>query len=128
MKEIVFWGKVRTGKKRGRLLGFPTANVFLHKRIPEGIYLSYAILNGKEYPALTFIGSAKTFGEDAYQAEVYILNQEFNLYNKVLRVKLLKKIRDNQKFNSQEDLVAQMKKDRKVAEEYFTSQGDALRS
>ncbi|MEK7092585.1 MAG: riboflavin kinase [Patescibacteria group bacterium] len=120
MKHIIFWGKVNRGKQRGRLLGFPTANMRLHRRIPEGIYLSYAILNGKEYPALTFIGSAKTFGEDTYQAEVYILNQNFNLYNKVLRVKLLKKIRGNQKFNSKEDLVAQMKKDREVAQNYFS--------
>ena len=106
-----FKGKVRKGAKRGKLLGFPTANVALHQEIPEGIYASLVAVNGKQYFAATFIGSAKTFGEKDYKAESYILDFDQNLYGKWISVKLFKKIRGNKKFNNPEDLVIQMKKD-----------------
>jgi len=93
-----FWGKVRKNKGRGKSLGFPTANLRLSKPISEGIYLSNAKVDKKIYPALTFIGTAKTFGENKFQAEVYLLNIRKNLYGKWLSVALLKKIRENKKF------------------------------
>ncbi len=106
-----FKGKVRKGAKRGKLLGFPTANVALHQEIPEGIYASTVVFNGKQYTAATFIGAAKTFGDLDYKAESYILDFNQNLYGKWISVRLFKKIRENKKFNNPEELVAQMKKD-----------------
>lgn len=120
MKSLgVFWGKVVSGKKRGKSLGFPTANINLHKRIDEGIYISQAKNNNKIYPALTFIGVAKTFGNKDIKAETYLLSFKSNIYDKWLTVRLLKKIRDNKKFKSAKDLVVQMQKDKKLAEKYF---------
>ena len=79
MKSLyIFRGKVIAGQKRGKALGFPTANVRLHKKIPEGIYVSQTIINKKVFSSATFIGSAKTFGEKDYKAETYILDFDKN--------------------------------------------------
>lgn len=123
-----FWGKVRTHNKRGKTLGFPTANINLYKqslrskdlkKIPEGIYISKTKIQKKVYPSLTFIGAAKTFGEQRYHAETYILDFNKNIYGQWVSVNLFKKIRDNQKFKSANNLIKQMKKDEKAAREYF---------
>lgn len=117
--RISFWGKVRPGKKRGRIMNFPTANIKLHKKIPEGIYLSYAKINKKRYNSLTFIGASETFAELDYKAEVFILNFNENIYDRMISVLLLQKIRDNQKFNSMDELVKQMEDDKEKAEIFF---------
>lgn len=114
-----FWGKVRKHNQRGKKLGFPTANINLRKKIPEGIYVSKTKIQGKLFPSLTFIGSAKTFGEKRFHAETYILDFKRNIYGKWISVKLLKKIRDNKKFNSAKELIEQMKKDEQEAKKYF---------
>lgn len=114
-----FWGKVRRHNQRGRKLGFPTANVNLSKKIAEGIYISQTKVIGKIYPSLTFIGKAKTFNEEKFHAETYILDFNKDIYNSWITVKLLKKIRGNKKFNAAKELIAQMKKDEEVAREYF---------
>lgn len=107
----IFWGKVREGKKRGRNLGYPTANIRLSKQIPSGIYASIISIGNKTYHAATFIGDAKTFNESLYQAEVYILDFNSSIYNQWVSVRLLKKVRDNKKFNSIEALTKQIKED-----------------
>lgn len=114
-----FWGKVRTGQSRGKKLGFPTANVSLHQKIQEGIYLSFCNILGIDYPSITFIGRAETFQERKYQSETYILNFDKNIYNNWISVRLVKKIRVNKKFDSEKELIIQMKKDLARAKEYF---------
>ena len=115
----IIWGKVKKGAQRGKSLGFPTANINLHKNISEGIYISMAKVNGKTLQALTFMGKAKTFDEKKVLAETYFLKLSTNVYGKWISIKLLKKIRKNQKFKSEKELVVQMKKDKIAAEEYF---------
>lgn len=119
MKAYKFWGKVRTHNKRGRKLGFPTANINLTKNIPEGIYLSRTKIQDERYSSLTFVGQAKTFGEIRFHAETYILDFNQDIYGKWISVKLLKKIRGNIKFNSAEELIKQMEKDEEAARKYF---------
>lgn len=114
-----FWGKVRRHNQRGEKLGFPTANINLTKKIPEGIYISKTKLENKPYPSLTFIGTAKTFGEIKFHAETYILDFNQDIYDKWISVKLIKKIRDNKRFDSAEALIKQMKKDEQEARKYF---------
>lgn len=115
----IFWGKVKRGAQRGKSLGFPTANINLHRNIAEGIYISIAKVKGKTLPALTFIGGAKTFGEKKVLAETYFLKFSLDVYSKWISIKLLKKIRKNQKFKSARELVMQMRKDKTAAEKYF---------
>ncbi len=114
-----FWGKVRKANQRGKTLGFPTANINLNKKNPEGIYISQTKLAGKVYPSITFIGKAKTFNEIKFQSETYILDFDKNIYDNWITVKILKKIRENKKFNSAKDLISQMKNDEIVARDYF---------
>lgn len=114
-----FWGKVRKHNQRGKKLGFPTANINLRKKIPEGIYISKTKLGNYFYPSLTFIGAAKTFGESRFHAETYILNFKQDIYGKWISLKLIKRIRNNQKFDSAEQLIKQMRKDEKKAREYY---------
>ena len=115
-----FWGKIRKQNQRGKKLGFPTANINLHTNIPEGIYVSTTKVDKHKYQSVTFIGSAKTFNEKSFQAETYILDFNRILYGQWIKVELLKKIRDNQKFDSAAELINQMKKDEKEARKFFS--------
>ena len=110
-----FSGNVRTGHGRGKKLGFPTANMEPPAELKDGLYLGLA--NNK--PALIFVGAAKTFDDLDRNVEVYILDFKGNLYNHTMEIEILKKIRENIKFASQQKLVEQMKKDEQQAREYF---------
>lgn len=128
---FIIKGEVIKGNKRGKSLGFPTANVKLSQEIPEGIYISIVFMcfAGKQsvneivklegFKALTFIGAAKTFGEKEIKAETYILNFDQNLYGHKLEIRLLKKIRANQEFANERELIKQMKKDLEKTKKYF---------
>lgn len=116
---IVIEGKVIKGKNRGKKLGFPTANLLLKEKVEEGIYVSLTLVNNKKRPSLTFIGASITFGEKKIQAETYILDFDENLYGKAIEIQLLEKIRNNKKFDTKEELIEQMKKDKIIAEKYF---------
>lgn len=115
------WGKVKTGKSRGKSLGFPTANIALHKKIVEGVYLSKVRIDNNNFFALTFVGAAKTFGEKRKLVESYILNFNKDIYGKWITVRLFKKIRGNIKFKSEKELIEQIKKDLAVAEMFYPS-------
>jgi|SRR5581483_251691 len=120
MKHLfIYWGKVKEGKKRGKLLGFPTANISLSRKIPEGVYVSKLKAHGKNYAAVTFVGSAKTFGEKEYKSESYILDFNKNIYGEWVTIELFKKIRGNKKFSSEKLLITQMKEDIVNAEKVF---------
>jgi len=113
-------GKVIKGKSRGKDLGFPTANIAVHKKIEEGIYLAKVCVDSVWHSSLTFIGKAVTFHEKKLQAESYLLGFSGNLYGKYITVQLLKKIRDNKKFDNVEELKKQMQEDLVVARKFFT--------
>jgi riboflavin kinase / FMN adenylyltransferase len=123
-----FKGIVLRGKGRGKDLGFPTANVEGPEEIEDGLYVGYASITPPSVPphqgegrkpALIFVGAAETFGETKRNAEVYILDFSEDLYGQKIDVEILKKIRENKKFDSKEELIAQMNEDVKVARNYF---------
>lgn len=114
-----FWGKVKLGQSRGKKLGFPTANLTLRKNLPFGIYISQTKINRVMYPSMTFIGKVLTFNETNYLAETNILDFDKNIYGQWISVRILKKIRNNKKFKSAKNLVAQMEKDKIYTKEYF---------
>lgn len=117
---FMYRGKVKKGASRGRVLGFPTANIPLHKKIPEGIYASEVIVAGKKHHAATFVGKAETFSEKEYKSESFLLDFSGDLYDQWITVCLLKKLRDNKKFNSSEELIEQMGKDILATREFFS--------
>lgn len=112
-------GKVIRGRSAGRKLGFPTANIRLHRDISHGIYISKTVFENKTFPSVTFVGNASTFGAVDVFVETFILDFDRDIYNRWISVWLLKKIRDNQKYDSISDLVSQMNEDVKKAKEYF---------
>ena len=113
-------GTVQYGDRRGKELGFPTANIRLHKKIPEGIYAGTVLINGKVYQSAVFVGSAKTFQKTHVRVECYIFDFDKTIYGKWITVRLYKKIRDNQMFNSAEELVVQMNKDIEEIKAFFS--------
>ena len=117
--DDLIWGKVKTGSKRGKALGFPTLNISLHKEVSEGVYLSRVKIDGRVFPALTFVGAAKTFGAKTKKVESFILDFNTTVYGKWITVRLLKKIRGNIKFGSAKELTVQMEKDLSVANMFF---------
>ena len=110
------WGKVRKGKSRGRLLGFPTANINLKKDIPDGIYVSRVKFNKKFYKAATFVGNSKTYNENDKKVEAFILNFNKDIYGRWISITLFKKIRNNKKFKTEKDLISQIKNDLSIIE------------
>jgi riboflavin kinase/FMN adenylyltransferase len=112
-------GIVVEGNKRGRLLGYPTANVHIKESIPEGVYASSVILSGKEHIAATFIGTSKTFDDPEYKLESYILDFDEDIYGEQIVVEIFKHVRGNIKFDSKETLIQQMQNDVEDIRSFF---------
>ncbi|MBN1367012.1 MAG: bifunctional riboflavin kinase/FAD synthetase [Dehalococcoidales bacterium] len=122
-----FTGKVVQGEKRGRKLGFPTANLDVHPRQalpPFGIYATLAHIGGKTYQSVTNIGIRPTFTEGRRTIEVFIMDFEKDIYGKELRVDFITKLRDEKKFSSVDELVKQMTEDVKQSKNILNSLGN----
>lgn len=114
-------GKVIKGKQRGRILGFPTINIYVQNDIPSGVYISKTKINEKTYPSVTFIGNPETYNEVSYKSETYLLNFSQNVYDQTVTIHTLSKIRDSVKFSSQQELIQQIQKDILITQEFFRS-------
>lgn len=105
-------GTVVRGKSRGRRLGFPTANIHSMNDIaPSGVFISEVGIGSKIFQSVTHVGSKPTFDEKDVMIESYIIDYHNSLYKKKLRVLFLKKIREEMKFDTPENLSIQIKKD-----------------
>lgn len=114
-------GVVKQGHKRGKKFGFPTINILPDKEVPEGIYISQITIAGEKYNALTFIGAAKTFNETEVLAETFVFDFDQDIYGQTVSISLLKKLRDNQKFESEDTLIKQMEQDKQEAIAFFST-------
>jgi riboflavin kinase/FMN adenylyltransferase len=108
-------GVVVHGAKRGRELGFPTANLSpeLEGLIPaDGVYAGWLQADGAKYPAAISVGNNPTFeGVPHRQVEAYVIDRELDLYGRVVTVSFLEHIRGMVAFNGIDALVAQMRDD-----------------
>ncbi len=107
-------GVVEHGDKRGRGLGFPTANVQLgdYQRPRYGIYAVHVRLDdGRELPGVASLGIRPTFAPPRELLETYIFDFDEDLYGRTIEVALLQYLREEMKFDGVEPLVAQMRKD-----------------
>ena len=108
-------GKIVSGKKRGRLLGFPTANIKPSKEllIPcKGIFATIAVIKNTNFLSGTSIGYNPTFEkEKKVSIETFIIDFNEDLYNQKISLSFISKIREEKKFESTEDLIKQMHSD-----------------
>ena len=122
-------GPVVAGDRRGRTLGFPTANIAigLDRALPEyGVYVTRAFVGETAYESCTSIGIRPTFDvEPRPTVETFILDFDEDVYGQEMRIDLLERLRGELKFESVDDLVAQMHRDIEDTRAYFRSEGRA---
>ncbi|MBN2364815.1 MAG: bifunctional riboflavin kinase/FAD synthetase [Calditrichaeota bacterium] len=111
-------GHVVKGNNRGKILGFPTANIqpaYTSKLIPaRGVYAVDVLLDGKRYAGMMNIGNRPTFNFDPLTLEVHIFNFSGLIYDSNLRIEFKQFIRKERKFSEPEDLKQQMIKDKEI--------------
>ena len=109
-------GVVVAGNRLGRTIGFPTANMKLYeplKLVPgRGVYVVEAEVLGKKYRGMTNIGLRPTVGGSFTTIETHILDFDEDIYGLPLRITFLRRLRDEIRFPSLEELKAQLEKDR----------------
>ena len=120
--EFTVIDRVIHGDQRGRTLGFPTANLAIPDErvmLPNGVYAARVIYEGKHYDGLANIGNNPTFEGCNRRLEVNIQDFSQDIYDKVLEVRFLARLRDEVKFDGVEQLVRQMRKDKEKARSYW---------
>jgi|EndMetStandDraft_5_1072996.scaffolds.fasta_scaffold02667_2 riboflavin kinase/FMN adenylyltransferase len=118
-------GRVIYGDQRGRLLGFPTANVGLHRKvIPlQGVFVVNVYgLAATALPGVANCGKRPTISGLKNLLEVHLFDFDQNIYGQFIEIEFLKKIRDEKKFDSLEALKQQIAKDVIAAKNYFVDQ------
>ncbi|MBI3060132.1 MAG: bifunctional riboflavin kinase/FAD synthetase, partial [Deltaproteobacteria bacterium] len=106
-------GRVIPGYQRGRQLGFPTANIVTRTGMlpSNGIYATFLEVDRRLWSSVTNIGVNPTFGGGPRTIESYIFDFSGDLYGRSVKLFFVKRIREEKKFPTPEDLVGQMKKD-----------------
>jgi len=107
-------GKVVLGDRRGRDLGFPTANLEIDSEViipGDGIYATWAIIDGVRHPSATSIGVRPTFGPGERLVEAYVMDFDADLYGKHICVEFVRKLRDQEHFSTVDALVDQINRD-----------------
>ena len=115
-------GTVVAGKRRGRELGFPTANLQTENELlpPNGVYATTTTIDGVVHASLTNVGVRPTFGDTVKPIiEAYVLGFNGDLYGRPLRLGFVQRLRDERKFEDVDALRAQMEADRRRAERLF---------
>jgi riboflavin kinase/FMN adenylyltransferase len=116
-------GRVVEGRRRGRAIGFPTANLHTTNELipPHGVYATTLTVDGIIHAALTNIGSNPTFGDsDRTTIETYVLRFDGDLYGRDVRLGFVQRLRDERRFDDVDGLKAQIEADRRRAERLFT--------
>lgn len=115
-------GRIQSGRKIGRKLGYPTINV----RLPQGrllprygVYAAYADIDGRTWPAMVNLGIKPTVGEDDLTLEAYLLDCDEDLYGHRANIRFFQFMRDEMWFASFEELTAQIARDEVATRRIF---------
>lgn len=116
-------GPVVGGAKRGTGLGFPTANVAMPKgtALGHGIYAVRVKLDGALLTGAAYLGTRPTFDDGMPVLEVFLFDFDGDIYGHEIEVIFIDKVRDDRKFASAEELVAQMEADCAKAREILAA-------
>ncbi len=117
-------GRVVPGRRRGRRLGFPTANLETPNEIlPEGVFITETEHGGNALPSLTSIGTNPTFGPHPLSVETLLLDFHGSLYGSEITVRFLSKLRPTRKFTGEVALAARIREDVAAARVWFARRG-----
>jgi riboflavin kinase/FMN adenylyltransferase len=121
--NFMLTGKVVKGKGLGKTINYPTANIKInedYKLIPKnGVYIVKSTINGKDVYGMMNIGFNPTVNGQHKTIEVHFLNFKNDLYESALKVELLKRIRNEIKFNTLSDLKSQIQLDQKFTQDFI---------
>lgn len=107
-------GIVVHGKKLGRKIGYPTANINVDsdKAVPaKGVYETEVDVDGNIFIGATNVGNNPTVNDKTLRVESYLVGFEGDLYGKTIKIRFIRRLRDEIKFDSVDKLVEQMSKD-----------------
>lgn len=113
-RPYIMRGPVVRGDGRGKTIGVPTANIAYAPEVvvPKvGVYAGRVTVGGSPYPAVTNIGIRPTFDGDEVTVEAHLIDWEGDLYDCVIDVEITRRLRNEQKFASVDELVAQIHRD-----------------
>jgi riboflavin kinase/FMN adenylyltransferase len=121
-------GDVVAGEGRGRLLGYPTANISTPNEIvPPGVFATAIEIGGRGYPSVTNAGTRPTFGTgSAATIEAHVLGLRRSLYGESVRLRFLKKIRGERRFADSSGLKARIRTDAEAARRFFAGRPDVV--
>lgn len=115
-------GRVRRGAQRGRLLGFPTANIAVPSDcVLEGIFVVTATHEGRTHPAVAHLGPKPTLGDDNAWLEVHVLDGTHDWYGAWLEIAFLKHLRPIKRFDSLDALTRHIADDVAASRAYFAT-------
>jgi riboflavin kinase / FMN adenylyltransferase len=117
-RAYVLRGEVVVGDKRGRTIGFPTANVLpvAQAVVPAyGVYAGFVLVGDQRFAACTNVGVAPTFARAESRVEAYLLDFDGDLYGRVVDVGFTHRIRGEKKFSGIDELKAQIQRDVEAA-------------
>lgn len=116
-RPVSIYGTVVSGKRRGRLLGYPTANIDPHHEAipPAGVYAVWVRRGKKRYGGALFIGKRSTFGEKETVIEVHIFDFHKFIYREDIEVEFIKRLRGVKKFTDHAKLIEQIRRDDALA-------------
>ena len=115
-------GSIVEGAKRGREIGFPTANLATENDLipPHGVYATTMTIDGAAYPSVTNVGTRPTFEDQVKTVvETHLINQSMDLYGRQVRLAFVQRLRDERKFPDLEALVEQIGADVRRAGRLF---------
>ncbi|BBN80935.1 riboflavin biosynthesis protein [Pseudoalteromonas sp. A25] len=114
-------GRVIHGWKKGRELGFRTANIALKRQVNpvKGVFAVMVTLDDKHYAGVANVGNKPTLNGTKALLEVHLFNFNQDVYGHFMQVELIKKLRDEQKFDTLEQLTAQIAHDVAAAKQCF---------
>ena len=122
-REYLMMGKVVEGKKLGRTIGFPTANIEVlneHKLIPaDGVYVVEVLIGSELYKGMMNIGNRPTVNGTNKTIEVNLFDFDKNTYGEMVKIFFHQRIRDEKKFNGLDELKAQLNLDKATANSFF---------
>lgn len=113
-RKFSITGKIIHGKKNGKAMGYPTANLSLvqDQVLPiEGVYETNVYYKDKVYKGATSVGKNPTFGANPLTVETYILDFDENIYGRTIRLEFVRQLRGQITFDSIDALIVQMQED-----------------